>query len=156
MADTIREQIIQAIITAIGSVRTSNGYNTECGQNVERAANNLEPSDLPVLVVWPGSEQSERDYGVHNNSMSCRIEGLKNYGSSNHSVISEQMLGDIIEAMTATVFTLPYTSGSDAIEVGDTITGATSAATGYVCGVSLTSGTWAGGDAAGDLTSGHR
>lgn len=45
---------------------------------------------------------------------------------------------------------LPFTSGgTTAIVVGNVITGATSSATGTVARVVLTSGTWAGGDAAG-------
>jgi hypothetical protein len=47
-------------------------------------------------------------------------------------------------------FSLSYTSGGTTeIEVGDTITGATSAATGVVLSITLASGTWAGGTAAG-------
>ena len=44
-----------------------------------------------------------------------------------------------------------FTSGSVEPEVGETLTGATSATTAVVIGVRLTSGTWAGGDAAGAL-----
>lgn len=45
---------------------------------------------------------------------------------------------------------VPFSSGGTTeIAAGDTITGATSGATGYVMEVLLYSGTWAGGDAAG-------
>ena len=48
--------------------------------------------------------------------------------------------------------TIAFTSGGTAeLRPGVTITGATSAATAVVMGVRLTSGTWAGGDAAGSL-----
>lgn len=48
--------------------------------------------------------------------------------------------------------TVAFTSGGTAkIKPGDTITGATSAATAIVMGVRITSGTWGGGDAAGFL-----
>jgi hypothetical protein len=47
---------------------------------------------------------------------------------------------------------LAFTSGSTEIVPGDTITGATSAATAIVETVSVTSGTWGGGNAAGTLT----
>ncbi len=46
---------------------------------------------------------------------------------------------------------LDFTSGSTEIEAGDTITGATSAATATVGKVVVTSGTWGAGDAAGYL-----
>lgn len=48
---------------------------------------------------------------------------------------------------------LAFTSGGTTpVTVGNTITGAISAATGTVSGVTLTSGSWAGGDAAGTFT----
>ena len=47
-------------------------------------------------------------------------------------------------------FSLNYTSGGTTpIAVGNTITGATSAATGVVLSITVASGSWAGGDAAG-------
>ena len=47
---------------------------------------------------------------------------------------------------------LAFTSGGTTeISVGDTLTGATGGATATVCCVTLTSGTWAGEDAAGEL-----
>jgi hypothetical protein len=49
--------------------------------------------------------------------------------------------------------TLAYTSGgTHEVLVGDTLTGATSGATARVVSLTLTSGTWAEGDAAGTLT----
>jgi len=49
--------------------------------------------------------------------------------------------------------TLAYTSGgTHEVVAGDTLTGATSGATARVVSLTLTSGTWAGGDAAGTLT----
>lgn len=51
------------------------------------------------------------------------------------------------------VKTLAYTSGgTHQVLVGDILTGATSGATARVIALTLTSGTWAGGDAAGTLT----
>lgn len=51
------------------------------------------------------------------------------------------------------VVTLAYTSGGTyEVQVGDTVTGATSGATARVLSKTTTSGTWAGGGAAGTLT----
>lgn len=51
------------------------------------------------------------------------------------------------------VYTKAYTSGgTHEVLAGDTLTGATSAATCRVLSLTLTTGTWAGGDAAGTLT----
>lgn len=46
---------------------------------------------------------------------------------------------------------IPFDGGSNEIKVGDVVTGHTSGATGVVTGISLQSGSWAGGDAAGYL-----
>lgn len=46
---------------------------------------------------------------------------------------------------------LAFTSGSDEPTIGDTISGNTSGATGVVVDYEVTSGSWAGGDAAGNI-----
>ncbi len=153
MADTIREQIIAAIVTALASVRTAKGYNTECGQNVVRAAKQMDPSDLPAIVVWPGHETVSSVYSDHPFVMPLRLAGLKAFGSSNVSSVAETILGDLVELMTAIIWTRTYTSGGTyVVKTGDTIVGAISGATAYVQSVSLDTGTWAGEDAAGTLT----
>lgn len=103
MADTIRERIIQNIITGLAVVRTANGYNTDCGRNVQRAISNLDSSEIDAFVVWPGPEESVRKYGISNISMSLRVEGLAIFGEENHSVVSEKILGDIIRVMTGVI-----------------------------------------------------
>lgn len=103
MSDTIREQIIQNVITGLAMVRTQNGYNTECGQNVQRAKSHLDPSELDAFVVWPQSEEVERKYGFNNITMNLRLEGLKLFGSENPSVVCEKILGDMIRVMTGTI-----------------------------------------------------
>jgi hypothetical protein len=153
MVNSIREQIILAVISKLEDIRTANGYNTDCGANVQRVQKKFDPDELPAIAVWPKPEASEKKYGVQYNTFPVQIEALVLHGSINPSVISEQLLADLIEAMTGIVWTVALTSGGTyEIEVGDTVTGATGAATAYVAGVSLSSGSWAGGDAAGTLT----
>lgn len=151
--NTIREQIIQAIISKLAVIRTANGYNTDAGANVQRVLKVMDPAELPGCVVWPKSETMTYDYGAGLHVMPLQVDALQLHGSNNPSVIAEQLLGDLIEAMTGIVWSLSFTSGGIyEIQVGDTIEGATSSATAYVTGVSVTSGSWAGGDAAGTLT----
>ncbi len=151
--ETTREQIILAIISKMAVIHTTAGYNTDCGANVQRAIGKLDPEALPACVVWPKSEEAGRQYGSGVHVMPVQVESLALPGTVNPSVVSELMLGDLIEAMAGIVWSLPFTSGGTyEIKVGDTITGATGSATGYVTGVTLSSGTWAGGDAAGALT----
>ena len=151
--DTIREQIIKAIRSKLAVIRVVNGYNTDCGANVRRAKKNLDPDELPATVVWPKSEEAGRNYGSGVHVMPVQVDALVLHGAVNPSVVAELILGDLIEAMTGIVWSLPFTSGGTYdIAVGDAVTGATSGAAAHVAGVSLSSGSWAGGDAAGTLT----
>lgn len=61
------------------------------------------------------------------------------------------LYSDEIGATTLTAESVAFTSGSTKPSVGDTLTGATSTETLVVIGVVLTSGSWAGADAAGTL-----
>ncbi len=151
--ETIREQIILAVISKLTVIRTANGYNTEAGANVQRVLKMLDPAELPGVVVWPKAETMLYDYGAGLHVMPLQVEGLQLHGAVNSSVVAELMLGDLTEAMVGIVWTLDFTSGGTyEIEVGDAITGATSGATAHVAGVSVATGSWAGGDAAGTLT----
>jgi hypothetical protein len=152
MADTIRERIIAAITTKLAEIRTANGYITELGQHVERAASNIAATDLPALTLFPRVEESTKEYGKQVHVMPVEIKALQLLGTSNGSVLGEQMLGDVITCMIGTEYTRAFTSGGTyEIVAGNTITGATSHATGIVVAVTLSSGSWAGGNAAGSL-----
>lgn len=61
--------------------------------------------------------------------------------------------GNTVRGVFAYTWVLPFDAGQSEgpIKVGDTVTGLTSGATGIVTGVVLTSGSWAGDDAAGYL-----
>jgi len=153
MSDSIREQIISAVMTRLEIILTTKGFNTNIGATVERAKKNLDPSDLPACVVWPKMETVVRDYGRGLYAMSMQIEALALHGSTDPSELVEQMLADLIEAMIGATYTLSYTSGGTyEVKAGDTITGATSGATALVQSLTLTGGTWAAGTAAGVLT----
>lgn len=100
MADTIREQIIQAIIARAGTLRAANGYNTDCGQGVKRAEKDLEPKDLPAVVAWPQPEEAERRSGKNICTTQIKLETYMEFGAVNPSVVQEQMLGDLIKCVT--------------------------------------------------------
>lgn len=59
--------------------------------------------------------------------------------------------GNTVFGAFAYVYVVPFDGGVGEIKVGDTVTGATSGATGVVTAVHLISGTWGGSDAAGYL-----
>lgn len=155
MTDTIREQIISAIVSKLAIVRTANGYNTDCGRQVYRAQMNIDPDRLPAIAVYPGVETVSREYSDNVLTMPIGLQAIDEYQPSveNASEQVELMLGDLIEAMAGKRWTVAFTSGgSYEPKAGHTVTGATSAATAYIESVSRASGSWAGGDAAGTLT----
>jgi len=152
MADTIRERIIAAMALKLAEIRTANGYQTEIGSWVGRAAPNVLQEDLPAIAIFPRVESSERQYGKQVCSMPVEVKGLSLMGTVNASVLGEKMLGDLIMCLLGPEYTRTFTSGGVyVVKVGDTITGATSNATGIVVGVTLTTGSWAAGTAAGTI-----
>jgi len=153
MSNTIREQIIAAIVTRLADIRIDKGYNTEIGQSVQRVLKEVDPGDLPGTTVWPQPESVEKNYGFSQIVMPINLNGLVAFGAVNASIEAEKILGDLIELMTAIEWTLAFTDGGTyTISPGHTITGPISGATARVGVVTVSSGTWAGGDAAGDLT----
>ena len=151
MSDSIRERIITAVEAKLASILTSNGYLTECGANVHRARKALDHAELPAVNVIPKAETPSREYGNDAFTMRLRVEALSVFGTDNPSVIAEQMLADLNECMTGRRWSMAFDSGSWEPQPGDTVEGATSGATAYVESITLSSGTWAGGDAAGTI-----
>lgn len=150
---TIREQIITAIDSKLGQVLVSKGYQINSGNKVLRGIRPTDPDDLPAISFFPRQETATREYGNKALTMVVHIESMVNFESENPSVVSEKMLGDMIEAIIGKKWIVPFTSGGTyRIKAGDTITGHTSSATGYVENVSVSTGTWGAGTAAGNIT----
>jgi len=151
--NTIREQIISAVMSKLAIIRTANGFNTDIGSNPLRVRAKLDPDEFPASVVWPKLEEAGRQYGSGVHEMPLQVEGQMLHGLENPSVVSEMMLGDLIEAMAGIVWTQAFTGGGTyEVEVGDTVTGHISGAAGFVQAVAVASGTWAAGDVVGTLT----
>lgn len=96
MADTIRETIIAGICTQLAEIRTANSYNSECGQNVQRAAYYFDGANLPGISVFPMPESTTKEYSVNVNTMPMQLRAIFKQGTSNPSVIGEQVLGDLL------------------------------------------------------------
>ncbi|MBF0395772.1 MAG: hypothetical protein HQK78_03295 [Desulfobacterales bacterium] len=114
--ETVREQVITVIIDRLKEIVKTYGYNTNCGQNVIRARKSIDPDELPAIVVWPLNEEAEKKYGQMFCTMEFKIESLKKFESENPSIVAEQMLGDMINAMTYSPISpliedITYTSG---------------------------------------------
>jgi hypothetical protein len=97
MADTIRELIIQDLVTQLESLTIANGYNTSVGKIVQRG---LIPVDMTqetaAVFIQPGVESAEREYGDQVLTMPVQIDAVHSLGSNNASVLGEQVLGDLI------------------------------------------------------------
>ena len=107
MASTIREQIISAYQTRLATIRTTAGYNSNCGVAVYRAAGSIDPDDTAAVVIWPKPETVTREhYGQNIALMTVRVEAISAFDSTSAltadhpSVIQEALLGDIIVCMT--------------------------------------------------------
>lgn len=100
MADTIREQIIAAYVTRLASWTTAGGFNHNCGASVFRMAPYIDPGDVPAGNLFPQVEEVTQKYGFNTCSMMVRVEGTAEVGTTNPSVIQEQLLGDAIKIMT--------------------------------------------------------
>lgn len=161
MNNSIREQIILAVKSGFEGCLQSNGYNMDLGKNVKRGRIHVNESNLPAVGIFPGLEEQQKKASFGNMFMEMNVEGKIDVDEFNTvydenyepSQLMEFMLADMIECMLANQWVLPFTSGgTHIVDVGQTIIGETSGATAYICGVEVTSGSWAAGTAAGNLT----
>lgn len=101
MSDTIRELIIQEIITALQAIRVSGGYNTDAGIFVLRGAKITSKTQLPSLSILAGTEENEPIGGSEVLTMRVRVDGVSKANSEEDlSKEAEKLLGDIITCMT--------------------------------------------------------
>lgn len=102
MADTIRERIIQNIMARLSLIRTANGYLTNAGAYVYRVRKRLSEDELPGCVVYPRTEDGEVIYGRQVCDMPVDVEAAAIFGETNPSIVAEQLLGDLIDALIGT------------------------------------------------------
>jgi hypothetical protein len=152
MSDTIREHIIAAMAAKLTEVRTVYGYATECGQHVYRAAMDVPSSLIPAIVLFPRVEQTSREFGKQIAVMPVEVKGLTLLEGENASTLGEKLLGDLITCILGVEYTRTFTSGGTyQILPSHVVVGATSSAHGIILAVTLTTGLWADGTAAGTL-----
>lgn len=107
MADTIRQSLISAIASGLGSIRTANGYQTNIGKTVVIATTRIDRADLPAITVWPNPETAIKMSGKYKNTMPVRVVALSLIGPNDEaSEVAEKMLGDLksrIESQTSDI-----------------------------------------------------
>jgi len=103
MNNTIREEIILELIERAAVILTTGSpqaYSTDCGETVLRARPKVDPEELPCVVIWPRDEAAENQYGKSKHKMVIQVDGVAEFGTSDPSVISERILGDLIKCFT--------------------------------------------------------
>lgn len=151
MTDPIRQQIIEAVESKVAEIRISKGYKTDMGKNIRSYMRYQE--NLPFISIWPGLEEANREYGNVVASMPIKVEGVVSLGGGDRVELFEQILADIIENIVGVKWVLDFTSGgTHRPSAGDAVVGATNGAEAILESVSLDSGAWADGDAAGSFT----
>jgi len=101
--NTIREEIVLELIARAAVMRTSSpqAYATDIGATVYRARLRVDPDNLPCAVIWPQVETAENKMGKSFHRMPIKVEGIAAFGSTDLSIISERILGDLIKCFTS-------------------------------------------------------
>ena len=120
MAETLREKIIKAYVTRLAGILTASGYNINAGASVYRAQITINPDDLPAIVVWPKPEESKENYNSNFCDMALRCEVMAAFGSTNASIVQEQMLGDLKKCMLISSTPITYVDEISYVSGGPT------------------------------------
>jgi hypothetical protein len=155
MPDSIREQLLTAWATRLTSLLISNQYSSDMGSNVLRA--HLPPinsSILPCVGFHVGVETNTKLYHRINLCvLPVTVQGVVTFSSVLPSIMAERIYADIAECILSDEITLSFVAGgATEIIAGNKIVGETSAAEGLVISVSVNSGSWGAGNAAGTFT----
>lgn len=108
---------------------------------------------LPAIGYHIDEESNNALYSrINERSLPMRVQGVIEFGDVSPPVMAERIYADINECVLADEFTLNFDSGGTTERsAGDRIVGETSAAEGFVISVSLGSGSWGAGNAAGSF-----
>jgi len=103
MPDPIREQVVQALETLLGTITKANGYLTNVGSKIYRGTDRpLEENELPGAVMVEGQESSDPEVSVGKNHqyLNISVEARTIYtDKQNHQQEAGKMLADIIKAV---------------------------------------------------------
>ena len=110
MADSIRELIIQDLHTACKTIARYDDANIVRGKTFFRK------DELPGLAIFPGVEESAREYGRQKSTMPVEVSAAAVPGLVNCSVFAETLLAEIIDAVIGSmgrtrIDSLAYTGG---------------------------------------------
>lgn len=155
MTDSIREQIFENFGAKLQTALIENGYNIDLGAEVLRGF--LPPINFeycPAVGFLSLVEENTNLYNYKSNySLQIQVQGIAPFGTIPPAQKVELIYADLIECILGHTWTLKFDSGGPyKAVVGATITGQSSGASGYISGVSLSSGDWTDEDAAGTFS----
>lgn len=151
MAYSIRQRLINAVESRLAKIRIENGFETDAGANV--TLNNAQAArNFPCLDIQPGEEEIDADR--NRMEFRLRIEGIIDAANETGVAASERLLADIVEAMTSREIVVSFESGSLAVDPlpGDPVATESGSFAGVIASISLSSGAWEDGDAAGAMS----
>jgi hypothetical protein len=123
MADSIREQIVQALLTRLAAITANNGYHynvrTASVLRANARVTRVMEDTLPAIVLTDGAEVAERHYTAMMISMSVQCVLHFQPATVNESVAGNRALADLIEAMTNGDTTLGGLAEGIAYDNGD-------------------------------------
>ena len=99
---TIREQIVERIITQLETITKENGYDNNIGSgNVYRQESVIEKNIVPALAVWELEETRERNQsGGTVRELIIRVEAIVAVNNDkHHAAVGNQLLGDVEKAL---------------------------------------------------------
>ncbi len=98
MADSIRQQIMTALITRLQTITVANGYETNVGDNVnDWHVSNFQETELPAMDVRDANESTEVRGGFHQNTLSVEIE-TKVSGTTSATIMRD-IIADVVKAI---------------------------------------------------------
>jgi len=98
MADSIRQQIIDAVDTRLKTILVSNGYETDVGKYVDEwRAYPQELAKLPALVYRDSNATSESTFGTHVHDLRVEIEVTASGATAPKTI--RKMAADVTKAV---------------------------------------------------------
>lgn len=98
MADSIRQQIMTALIIRLQTITIANGYETNVGGNVnDWHVSNFEETELPAMDVRDVNESTEVRGSLHQNTLSIEIE-TKVSGTASATTMRD-IIADVVKAI---------------------------------------------------------
>jgi len=146
--------VIGDLTVTSGTSGTGSFTDPQINLTIEYATGYSTIGDYFGIAVVAGSEKlTVLDFTTVDGSQIAHGLLIDNYDASSADLDCVAIVRDAVIAKSPVKWTISFTGGgTHELVAGETITGATSTTiTARVCEVNLTSGTWAGGDAAGTI-----